>query len=105
MKHACLSVRLDIELLDSFNAAVKSAGQPAAEILEELIRQYIEKIACAQKLKRKEAYDFARASMFLSGFKPSPCAELHAQRFIDGEIDLVEYLRPSFEEVHKADNL
>lgn len=43
-------------------------------------------------LKRKEAVDFARASLGLSGFKITAEHEARAQRFVDGEISLEEFV-------------
>lgn len=43
-------------------------------------------------LKRKDAVDFARASLGLSGFKITAEHEAHAQRFVDGEISLEEFV-------------
>ncbi|MGF6527640.1 antitoxin VbhA family protein [Variovorax sp. PvP013] len=44
------------------------------------------------RLKRKQAIDFARASVELSGFKITQDEEARAQRFIDGEITLTEFV-------------
>lgn len=43
--------------------------------------------------RRKEAIDYARASIGLGGFAPSPAAEHQAERFINGEIDMQEFMR------------
>lgn len=45
-----------------------------------------------ERLKRKDAVDFARASLGLSGFKIATEHEARARRFIDGEISLEEFL-------------
>lgn len=50
-------------------------------------------ISPAERARRLEAVKGARASMRLSGFKLSEAAELHAQRFINGEIDLAEFVK------------
>lgn len=44
------------------------------------------------RLKRKQAIDFARASIGLSGFKITKDEEVRAQLFINGEITLKEFV-------------
>lgn len=44
------------------------------------------------RLRRKQAIDFARASVELSGFRITKDEEARAQRFIDGEITLTEFV-------------
>ena len=55
----------------------------------------IEPITEAERRKRQEAADFARASVGLEGFKPSEEVERQTARFIAGEIDLAEYVDPA----------
>jgi len=47
----------------------------------------------AERRRRKEAVDYARASVCLEGFKLSATDEAHAQRFIKGEIDLADFVK------------
>lgn len=49
----------------------------------------------AERRKRQEAADFARANVGLEGFKPSEDAEQRAARFIAGEIELADYVNPA----------
>ena len=49
----------------------------------------------AERRKRQEAVNFARANVGLEGFKPSEEAEQRAARFVAGEIDLAEYVDPA----------
>ena len=51
-------------------------------------------ITDAERRKRQEAADFARASVGLEGFKPSDEAEAQMRRHINGEIDLAELVKP-----------
>lgn len=48
----------------------------------------------AERRKRQAAADFARASVGLEGFKPSEADEQKAARFVAGEIDLAEFVKP-----------
>ena len=45
-----------------------------------------------ERERRKEAVDYARASVGLEGFKIGEAAEQHAHRFINGEIDLAAFV-------------
>lgn len=48
----------------------------------------------AEKEQRQRAVDFARGSIGLEGFKISAAHEAHVQRYVNGEIDLEEFLKP-----------
>ena len=45
-----------------------------------------------ERRRREEAVNFARASIGLEGFKPSEEDEARAQLFIDGKIELTEFI-------------
>jgi hypothetical protein len=47
-----------------------------------------------ERRKRQEAVSYARASVGLEGFKPSEAEEQRAARFVAGEIDLAEFVKP-----------
>lgn len=47
-----------------------------------------------ERQRRKEAVVYARASVGLEGFVVTAETEAHAERFINGEIDLAEFVRP-----------
>lgn len=49
-------------------------------------------ICAVERQKRQRAVDFARASVGLEGFKLSDEMEAHGRRFINGEIDLEEFV-------------
>ncbi len=48
-----------------------------------------------QRRERQSAVNFAHASVDLEGFKLSKAAELQASRFISGEIELAEFVKPT----------
>ncbi|WP_246542150.1 antitoxin VbhA family protein [Collimonas antrihumi] len=50
-------------------------------------------VSAAERQRREDAVNFARASVGLEGFKPSTKEEAHAQLFINGEIELVEFVK------------
>ncbi|WP_282365915.1 antitoxin VbhA family protein [Pseudomonas sp. PS02290] len=47
-----------------------------------------------ERQRRKKAADYARASVGLSGFVLSAEDEAHVERFINGEINLAEFVTP-----------
>jgi hypothetical protein len=51
-------------------------------------------ITDAERRKRQAAVDFARASVGLEEFKPSEEAEDQMRRYIEGEIELAEAMKP-----------
>lgn len=67
----------------------------AAELLKagiEEMQNTNAKLTDAERRKRQEAFDYARASVELEGFKLTTEDERHAQRFIAGEIDLEAFV-------------
>lgn len=57
--------------------------------------------AWCERRKRLEAVSFARASVSLEGFKPSPECEALSVRFIDGEIEFCEVIATVNEQVQR----
>ncbi|MFY3533273.1 MULTISPECIES: antitoxin VbhA family protein [Achromobacter] len=51
-------------------------------------------ISNAERGRRQSAVNYARASIGLEGFSLSEADEAHAQRFIDGQIRLQEFVQP-----------
>jgi hypothetical protein len=47
----------------------------------------------AERKKREEAVNYARASVLLEGFKLSPADEERGRRFINGEISMAEFVK------------
>lgn len=47
-----------------------------------------------ERKRREDAVNSARASVRLEGFILSAADEAHGQRFINGEIDLAEFVKP-----------
>jgi len=54
-------------------------------------------ISDAERQRRKDAVVYARASVGLEGFTLSASDAAHAERFINGEIDLAEFVRTHIE--------
>lgn len=52
-------------------------------------------ITDAERRKRQEAVNFARANVGLEGFNLSEAVEQQAARFVAGEIDRAEFVNPA----------
>lgn len=51
-------------------------------------------ISDTERSRRQSAVNYARASVGLEGFSLSEADEAHAQRFVDGQIRLHEFVQP-----------
>lgn len=60
----------------------------------------VSKISEEERRARQQAVEYARASVALEGLEQTEASRAHAQRFIEGEIDLDEYLNASFNDIH-----
>lgn len=49
--------------------------------------------------RRLEAVSYAQASIALEGFKLTDADKLHAERYINGEIELSEFVKPRGESI------
>ena len=99
-KQATMTFRVEHDLRDSFNEATARNHIPAAQVLRAFMRDYVRQarnlapvISPAERKRREEAVNYARASVSLEGFKIGKAEEEHARRFINGEIDMPEFLK------------
>ncbi|WP_082884486.1 antitoxin VbhA family protein [Achromobacter insolitus] len=51
-------------------------------------------ISDTERSRRQSAVNYARASVGLEGFSLSEADEAHAQRFVDGQMSLQEFVQP-----------
>lgn len=58
------------------------------------------KISDEERRARQQAVEYAEASVALEGLEQTEASKVHAQRFIDGEIDLDQYLNASYDDIH-----
>ncbi|MBT2786751.1 MULTISPECIES: antitoxin VbhA family protein [unclassified Halomonas] len=103
-----MTFRVEPDLRTSFRDAAESEHRPAAQVLRELMRDYVEQarartstISPAERKRREEAVNYGRASVGLEGLKLSEADERHAQRFINGEIELDEFIKIRNESLQK----
>lgn len=58
------------------------------------------KISDEERRARQQAVEYAQSSVALEGLEQSEASKALAQRFIDGEIDLDQYLNVSYDDIH-----
>lgn len=105
-KEVQMAFRVEPELRDSFAEAANRDHRPAAQILRELMRLYVNQskergadypvenaISITERRRRESAVNFARASIGLEGFKTTKEDEAHARRFIEGSIELADFVK------------
>jgi len=101
MKEVSMTIRIDQELRVQFSAAAERDHRPAAQVVRDLMRDYVERsreqVKCSitpeERRRRQKAVDYARASIGLEGFELSEADKAHAERFIRGEIDIKEFVK------------
>lgn len=102
-KEVQMTFRVEPELRSEFADAALLENRPAAQVLRELMRAYVQQsrerpgvpanaaISAAERRRREAAVNFARASIGLEGFTPSEAAEAGARQFIRGDIPLADF--------------
>ena len=93
-KEATMSFRVAHDLRDSFNEATERNHIPAAQVLRAFMRDYVRQarnltpaISPAERKRREDAMNYAKASVNLEGFSVPDACSKEAERFIRGEID------------------
>lgn len=99
-KEVTMTIRVESDLRSSFSEAAEQEHRPAAQVLRDFMREYVERvrtrtpaISPAERKRREDAVNYGRSSVGLEGFKLSKADERHAQRFINGEIELAEFVK------------
>lgn len=105
-KEVQMTFRVEAELRAEFTAAALQEHRPAAQVIREFMRAYVNEarsgqvqplkatISSAERRRRERAVSFARASVNLEGFEPSKAEEANAVRLIEGDIELTEFALP-----------
>jgi len=105
-KESTVTFRVEKDLRIKFSETVKREHQPAAQVLREFMRGYVDEahrrtagvgsISSSERKRRAEALNGALASVALEGFSVPQEYEVQAQRFINGEIefsDLTQFVQ------------
>ncbi len=106
MKEVQMTFRIEPDLRARFTEAAGSEHRPAAQVLRELMRAYVSQTqartvgasaagnaAAAERLRREDAVNFARASVGLEGFALSAQDEADARRLVDGDLALAQFVQ------------
>ena len=93
-EEATMTFRVEHDLRDSFNEAAERNHIPAAQVLRAFMRDYVRQarnlapaISPAERKRREEAINYAKASVKLEGLSVPDAYSKEAERFIRGEID------------------
>ncbi|MDR3054851.1 MAG: antitoxin VbhA family protein [Zoogloeaceae bacterium] len=98
MKTSTMNLRIEEDLREQFTAVAERNHRPAAQIIRDLMRDYIAQndavaasdISEAERAKRQRAVDIARANVGLEGYELSADDETHFQAFVNGQFDWSE---------------
>lgn len=110
-KEVQMTFRVEPDLRAEFTQATERDHRPAAQVLREFMRRYVQQsqervaaqpandvISAAERQKREDAASFARASVGLEGFKVTDEYAVQAQRFIKGDIEFSELTKAVHEQ-------
>lgn len=99
-KEASMTFRVESQLRKQFNAAAEAEHRPAAQILRDFMRSYVEhvhgKAVSAHRIdpieseRRRADFDAAVGSVGLEGFSVPASYKTEAERFMRGEIEFSE---------------
>jgi hypothetical protein len=102
-----MTFRIDSELRREFVDLANQSDMSAAQVLRQFMRRYVEEfkvkdsqsafstdlISAAERRRREDAFKFASGSVGLEGFILSDQIKATSQKFIDGEIDLNQFIK------------
>jgi predicted DNA-binding protein len=108
MNDVSLNIRMDRELHDDFIKAATEVHRPAAQIVRDFIRQFVQqeqgaaksavsvRVSEEEQQRRNAAINQANAIVSLEGFPESPEFNALSTRYARGEITLDEFLAADF---------
>lgn len=95
-KESSMTFRVEPQLRQQFNAAAEADHRPAAQLLREFMRSYVDRVQhktdSAREIDTRESdgrradFEAAVASVALEGFSVPADYKAEAERFIRGEI-------------------
>jgi hypothetical protein len=117
-KDVQMVIRIEPELRESFVESAQLENRPAAQVLREFMRAYVDQvhhkrgaskrgasiaandvISEYERQSRAKSVSFARASIGLEGFSPSAEDEALALRFVKGDINIEAAIKAVHESV------
>lgn len=103
-KEVQMTFPIDTELRSQFVAAASAQNRPPVDVLREFMQEYVnqsrecvpaataDEIASAELRRRKDAWEFARASVALEGFEPTAVFEAAARELVAGNVTVAEFM-------------
>ncbi len=105
-KEVQMTFRVEPELRAEFTHAASEEHRPAAQVLREFMRAYVQEarerehalpandaISAGERRRREKAVAFARASVGLEGFKPNRADEELSRQYVAGEINIADAIK------------
>lgn len=96
-KEATMTFRVEPDLRADFSAAAERENRPAAQILRDFMRSYVEKtrprISKEERAYREYLVKEAFTSAEMEGCIPTERIKMLAQRLIEGEISIDDFVR------------
>jgi len=104
-KEVQMTFRVEPQLRAAFTEAALRQDRPAAQVLRELMRTYINQarehgthpandaVSLTESRQRVQALDFARTSVGLEGFKPHKADAELSRQYLAGEITISDAIR------------
>jgi hypothetical protein len=84
---------VDPELRDRFLARASAEHQPAVQVLEDLMREYLAREPAPADLRlRRQALRYATASVALEGFRPNAESDRRATLHAEGKITFAQMI-------------
>jgi|GEM_PF-831608 hypothetical protein len=91
-----MTIRCNIQLREAFHAAAEKVDRPAAQIIREFMRDFVQKntyeISPEEKARRAEIVAFAKANLELEGETISPELLDAAMMYANGQISLEAFM-------------
>jgi predicted DNA-binding protein len=100
MKDVTLTIRIEETLRDQFTVIASRVGRPAAQIIRELMREFVIRAQTPSEqdlVERRMAVDFARANTELEGFSISEDFAEALEKLARGEINIDDIHRQTEE--------
>jgi hypothetical protein len=102
-----MNLRIEEDLREKFSAAAEKNHRPAAQVIRDLMRNYVAendavaafpRISEAEKAQRRENLEQSLANVQLEGLPRAIKFEAQAQDYVNGEISLDELMALSLDD-------
>ncbi len=104
-KQVRMTIEVDSDLWAAFLEAASQKSRAPDQIVQEFIESFVRencaqhatrpvpRISDEERSRREKEVSFARSSIALEGFTLSDSVEAHTARFVNGDIELPEFIQ------------